>query len=249
MEFSQIADATLWIGKEMMEAGADSASVEEAMLSFAAANGFRNVGVLVLPKSVLITLNHGAGFDTKMKHIEDVNPNFEKLALLHRYATNPKSKDFDSFRASLVSLKQPFYHLSFLAVPLGCAAFGAILGAGAVGMVAVFLAAFIGYYIRSKIAKIGLSAMFVNLVCAYAATLSAFLFSKMLGVDNFSVVQAASTFFLIPGVQLINTFEDMLKGHYLNGAARGLRAVFLSFGIVFGITLAIVTQRSLAWIF
>ena len=47
----------------------------------------------------------------------------------------------------------------------------------------------------------------------------------------------------------VNTFEDMINGHYLNGAARGLRAMFLSFGIVFGATLAMLAEKSIAWMF
>ncbi|HOI83706.1 MAG TPA: threonine/serine exporter family protein, partial [Campylobacterales bacterium] len=78
----EIADAALWIGKEMMESGADSSSVEEAMLSFLCAKGFENVGILVLPKSVLVTLSYQGGFHTKMKHIDDVTPNFERLSLI-----------------------------------------------------------------------------------------------------------------------------------------------------------------------
>jgi len=249
MELAEIADASLWIGKEMMEAGADSAAVEESMLSFVSAHGFTNAGVLVLPKSVLITLDSPDGFHTKMKHIDDVVPNFEKISIISEYAAKPENVDFASFKKTLLGMRPPFHTLSFFAVPIGCAAFGMLLGCDIYGAVAVFLAAYFAFFVKSKIVKLGISMMFVNLICAFLATLSAFIFSKALGAHEFALAQAASTFFLIPGIQLINTFEDMLKGHYLNGSARGLRALFLSFGIVFGTTLAIVAEKSLAWLF
>jgi uncharacterized membrane protein YjjP (DUF1212 family) len=249
MELAEIAEASLWIGKEMMESGADSATVEEAMLSFVCAYGFENAGVLVLPKSVLITLNSKDSFHTKMKHIDDVTPNFERLSLISEYTSRPTAAEFDAFKKSVIEKKPPFHALSFFAVPIGCAAFGVLLGCDIYGALAVFLAAYLAFFVKSKVVKLGLSMMFVNLICAFLATLSAYIFSKAFGVHELAFAQAASTFFLIPGIQLINTFEDMLKGHYLNGAARGLRAMFLSFGIVFGTTLAIVAQRSLTWIF
>ncbi len=245
---AEIADAALWIGKEMMESGADSSSVEDAMLSYLKAKGFENVGILVLPKSVLVTLTYQGGFHTKMKHIEDVTPNFERLSTIYQYASKP-ILEFSDFKVSVLQKNPPFEYLSFFAVPIGCAAFGMLLGCDIYGALAVFLAAYFAFFIKSKIVKLGISMMFVNLVCAFLATLGAFVFSKLLGVAELGFAQAASTFFLIPGIQLINTFEDMLKGHYLNGAARGLRAMFLSFGIVFGTTLAIVAERSFAWIF
>lgn len=249
MELVEIADASLWIGKEMMEAGANSASVEEAMLAFVSAYGFASAGVLVLPKSVLITLSSDAGFHTKMKHIDDVSPNFERLSLVYEYAMAPKEIEFEPFKKSILEKRPPFYTLSFFAVPIGCAAFGMLLGCDIYGALAVFLASCLAFFIKSKVVNFGLSMMFVNLICAFLATLGAYIFSKVFNVHELELAQAASTFFLIPGIQLINTFEDMLKGHYLNGAARGLRAMFLSFGIVFGTTLAIVAQRSLVWIF
>jgi uncharacterized membrane protein YjjP (DUF1212 family) len=249
MKLAEIADAALWIGKEMMEAGADSATVEEVMLSFLDAKGFPAAGVLVLPKSVLITLNSVDGFHTKMKHIDDVSPNFERMSLIYEYANKPEEIDFNAFKQSVLDRKPPFYILSFVAVPIGCAAFGMLLGCDIYGALAVFLASYLAFFIKYRVVKMGLSMVFVNLICAYFATLFAFIFSKTLGVDSFALAQAASTFFLIPGIQLINTFEDMLRGHYLNGSARGLRALFLSFGIVLGTTLAIITERSIAWLF
>jgi uncharacterized membrane protein YjjP (DUF1212 family) len=248
MELAEIADAALWIGKEMMECGADSAAVEEAVLAFVSAKGFGDAGVLVLPKSVLITLNTASGFHTKMKHIDDVSPNFERLSLIYEYTAAPDI-EFAKFKDSVLLKKPPFHTLSFFAIPIGCAAFGMLLGCDIYGALAVFLATYLAFFIKTKVVKIGISMMFVNLICAFLATLGAYVFSKVFNVTELAYAQAASTFFLIPGIQLINTFEDMLKGHYLNGAARGLRAMFLSFGIVFGTTLALVAERSMAWLF
>jgi uncharacterized membrane protein YjjP (DUF1212 family) len=248
MKLVKIADASLWIGKEMMESGADSSTVEEAMLSFLAANGFADAGVLVLPKSVLITLNSQDGFYTKMKHIDDVTPNFERLSKIYEYAKNP-TFDIDELKTKIAELASPYTKLAFVGIPIGCAAFGLIIGCDIFAALAVFLSTFFAFWLKSRIVPFGVSPMFVNLACAYTATLFAFLFSMALGAKEVAFAQAASTFFLIPGVQLINAFEDMLKGHYLNGAARALRALFLSFGIVFGITLAIVTERMLPWSF
>lgn len=255
MRLAEMADAALWIGKEMMETGGDSASIEEALHSFVFAYGYKSAGALVLPKSIVVTLSdeHG-GIHTKMEHINDVHPNFERLSLICEYAKNPSSKDFYEFKKEVLAKKPPFHLLSFVAVPVGCAAFSVLLGCDLEGAFSVFLASYIAFLIKSEVLKFGLSMMIVNLVSAFVATLCAFGFSKLFGAAHLAYAQAAATFFLIPGIQLINTFEDMINGHYLNGAARGLRAMFLSFGIVFGATLAILAERSveakgLGWIF
>lgn len=250
MKLLEIADAALWIGKEMMETGGDSASIEDAILSFVDAYGYANAGVLALPKSILVTLGDESGrIHTKMKHINDVHPNFERLSLICEYAKNPIGRDFAEFKKEVLAKKPPFHLLSFVAVPIGCAAFGALLGCDIVGAVSVFLASYIAVLVKSQVLKLGLSMMFVNLVSAFVATFCAFIFVKLFGAAHLGYAQAAATFFLIPGIQLINTFEDMINGHYLNGAARGLRAMFLSFGIVFGATLAMIAEERIAWMF
>lgn len=250
MKLTEIADAALWIGKEMMETGGDSAAIEDAILSFVDAYGYANAGVLALPKSILVTLSDQNGaMHTKMKHINDVHPNFERLSLICEYAKNPIGRDFEEFKKEVLAKKPPFHLLSFVAVPIGCAAFGVLLGCDVVGAVCVFLASYIAVLVKSQVLKLGLSMMFVNLVSAFVATFCAFIFVKLFGAAHLAYAQAAATFFLIPGIQLINTFEDMINGHYLNGAARGLRAMFLSFGIVFGATLAMLAEKSIAWMF
>lgn len=250
MKLLEIADAALWIGKEMMETGGDSAAIEDAILSFVGAYGYAGAGVLALPKSILVTLSDENGkIHTKMKHINDVHPNFERLSLICEYAKNPIGRDFAKFKEEVLAKKPPFHLLSFVAVPMGCAAFGALLGCDIVGTICVFLASYIAVLVKSQVLKFGLSMMFVNLVSSFVATFCAFIFVKLFGASHLAYAQAAATFFLIPGIQLINTFEDMINGHYLNGAARGLRAMFLSFGIVFGATLAMIAEESIAWMF
>jgi uncharacterized membrane protein YjjP (DUF1212 family) len=241
-------DTALWIGKEMMECGANSSTVEESMLSFLHLQGYGDAGVLVLPKSVLISVNAQSGFYTKMKHIDDVSPNFDKLARLHAYSKKPLSNSTD-FKNDIENSKPLYSKMAFIGVPIGCASFGLMLGCDIYGAIAVLFATFAAFWLKGKIAPLGVSHMFVNLICAFAATFLAFLFSSFFDANGVEFAQAASTFFLIPGVQLINAFEDMLRGHYLNGSARALRAIFLSFGIVFGIILALVVERTLAWSF
>jgi uncharacterized membrane protein YjjP (DUF1212 family) len=245
---ADVVDTALWIGKEMMECGANSSTVEESMLSFLHLQGYGDAGVLVLPKSVLISVNAQSGFYTKMKHIDDVSPNFDKLAKLHAYSKKPLG-NFVEFKHNIENSKPLYSKMAFIGVPVGCAAFGLMLGCDIYGAIAVLFATSAAFWLRSKMAPYGISPMFVNLICAFTATLLAFLFSSIFGAKGLAFAQAASTFFLIPGVQLINAFEDMLRGHYLNGSARALRAMFLSFGIVFGITLALVAQRMFAWSF
>lgn len=242
-------DSILWIGKKLMEYGADSANVEEAMHSYAAGINAGEIEALVLPRSVLVSMNLFGEHKTKMKHVGDLVPNLGKASRIYEYAKNPDGKNFEDFRQEIEGTKTPYTKTAQFAVSSACMAFGVILGTDFVGGVAIFFASFVAFFIKSKLIHIEVSLIFVNIVCAFVATLLSYQLATYLGSTGIAEAQAASTFFLIPGVQLINTFRDMLKGHYLNGAARGLRAMFLAFGIVFGTTLALLAQKGFVWNF
>ncbi len=249
MEAFDQLDSILWIGKKLMEYGADSANVEEAMYAYANGIGVEQMDALVLPRSVLVTIYLGDEYKTKMKHVGDLVPNLGKASRIYKYAKNPDGKNFDEFKTEIDGTRTPYTKTAQFAVSLACAAFGVILGTDFVGGIAIFVASFVAFFIKSKLIHIEVSLIFVNIICAFVATLLSYQLATRFGSVGVAEAQAASTFFLIPGVQLINTFRDMLKGHYLNGAARGLRAMFLAFGIVFGTTLALLAQKGFIWNF
>jgi uncharacterized membrane protein YjjP (DUF1212 family) len=70
MEAFDQLDSILWIGKKLMEYGADSANVEEAMYAYANGIGVEQMDALVLPRSVLVTIYLGDEYKTKMSEVE-----------------------------------------------------------------------------------------------------------------------------------------------------------------------------------
>jgi uncharacterized membrane protein YjjP (DUF1212 family) len=50
---------------------------------------------------------------------------------------------------------------------------------------------------------------------------------------------AASVLLLVPGVHLINSAEDLIKGHMVTGIVRGVLGLVISLSIALGLSLAI----------
>ena len=133
--------------------------------------------------------------------------------------------------------------VKFLTTPLALGAFAFIFGSDIMGAFVAFVAGFFAFLVKDMVLKNGVNVMLANVISAFCATFLVYILSIRLEVSTLSAAQAASIIFLVPGVPLINSLEDLLKGHYLNGVARGMRAFFLTFGVVIGTILALGLQE------
>ena len=237
-------DLLLDVGKELMECGAESVVVEECMDSLAKKLEFEITGITVLPKSILVTTIEDGHYKTKVGHINYVVPDFRKLSEIYRLCQKDGIDDPNIIRSglSLILYSKKHTKIRFLTTPLAIFAFAIIFGADIYGATSASIAGLSAYFMKDIVLHGRINVMLVNLISAFIATIGVFLIAQVIIVSNISVAQAAAVIFLVPGVPLINSLEDMLKGHYLNGVARGMRAFFLTFGVVVGIIIALSVQ-------
>ena len=238
-------DLILDVGKELMECGAESAVVEECMSSLAYKLDLSGVGVTVLPKSILATIFENGHYKTKVSHIDDVKPDFRKLTEIYRLCRKDGINDPKAIRSGLSTAlhSNGDTNIKYLTTPLALGAFAFIFGSDIIGAFIAFVAGFFAFLMKDLILHKGINVMLANVASAFCATFLVYLISTKFHPSALSAAQAASIIFLVPGVPLINSLEDLLKGHYLNGVARGMRAFFLTFGVVVGTILALGLQE------
>lgn len=243
-ELKKIADASLLAGKMMLESGAEVSIVEESVTHLAKTFGCEKVNLSVLPHTIFMTLVSGSEFRTKIMHIGPLSPNMQKLSQLYRIAKNTGQSDTPievlNQAESLISQKPQFNALQkIFAAAFACAAFAALFNAQAADFAAAFGAALLAAYIKNLLDKYEFNPFLSIFAAALIATVSAGIFALLGVIADARIVQASSVLFLVPGVQLINSFEDIIKGYYLNGLAKGLHGVLVSFGIVVGIAIGL----------
>lgn len=238
-------DLILDVGRELMECGAESAVVEECMSTLSHKLELSGVGITVLPKSILATIFEDGHHMTRICHIDDVKPDFAKLTEIYRLCRKDGISDPRIIRSglSLTLRSKQDSKIKYFTTPLALVGFAMIFGAGAVGTISVFIAGFFAYLTKELLVHNRINVMLANVASAFCATFLLYLFSLIVPMNSLTTAQAASVLFLVPGVPLINSLEDLLKGHYLNGVARGMRAFFLTFGVVAGIILALALQE------
>jgi len=241
-------DLLLKVGKELAESGAESTIIEECMNSLAQKLELDEIGISVLPKSIFLTLLENGQYKTKVQHLDDVIPDFRKLTEIYRLCQKDSTDNIIVIKSGLSLILHTKQHskIRFLTTPLALFAFAIIFGADFIGAITAGISGLFAYITKERLLHRNMNIMITNLLSAFVATISSYALANWLNLTNISIIQASAVIFLVPGVPLINSLEDMLKGHYLNGVARGMRAFFLTLGVVIGIIMALTLQNFIA---
>ena len=107
-------------------------------------------------------------------------------------------------------------------------------------MAIVWVATFVGFYIRQELTRRGLNQLAVFVICAFVST--------MIGVSDFvyfhggteDMSLGTSMLYLVPGVPLINGVMDIVDHHVLDGIARLANACLLIICIAIGLSATVV---------
>jgi len=243
-ELKKIADTSLLIAKMMLESGAEISVVEESISRLVRIFGCDKVNLSVLPQTIFMTLVSNNEFRTKILHIGTLSPNMQRLSELYRLSKNvcDGCNPTDVLQQTKHLLSQSDQYSTFqkiFAAALACASFTVLFEGSVAEFGAAFIATFVAVTLKKTLDSKDFNHLLAITVASFSATLCMGLFVSLgLAVDT-KIALAASVLFLVPGVQLINTFEDIIKGHYLSGLARGLHGLLISFAIVFGIAIGL----------
>jgi uncharacterized membrane protein YjjP (DUF1212 family) len=134
--------------------------------------------------------------------------------------------------------------VSLSVVALAGASFCRLAGGEYLDMVIVFVATFIGLFVRQEATKVKFNPYLCIYFAAFAASLVAGLAYKInFGGQNHEHAFATCVLFLIPGVPLINTFSDLIDGNLQNALVRGLNGLTISFSIALGLLTSMFLYR------
>lgn len=243
-ELKLIADAALLIGRSMLESGAEIYIVEESLSVLVRAFGCEKLNLSVLSHTISMTLGSGNEFRTKIIRIGAISPNMQRLSELYRLSNNVwlwgSPVDVLKQTKHLLSQNQQFGGLqkSFFAA-LACAAFAALFQGTVVEIGSTFMAAFLAASLKTVLDSKEFNPLLTITAASLSATVCIGLLVSWGGLEENTVALASSVLFLVPGVPLINSFEDIIKGYYLSGLARGLHGILVAFAIVFGFVIGL----------
>lgn len=118
---------------------------------------------------------------------------------------------------------------------LANAAFCRLFGGDPVSMGIVFMATAVGLYIKQTLALWKVDARLIFIICAFVSTVLGAT-GNLFGVGNTpDVAIGTSVLYLVPGIPFLNSFSDMLAGHYICAFSRFMNAVVLTASLSLGL--------------
>ncbi len=130
-----------------------------------------------------------------------------------------------------------------LLVGLAGAGFCSLADGSPIDLAFTFVASAVGLFVRQESVKAKFNPYMAVYFAAFIASLIAGAASKLGLSDGQNHAYVTSVLFLIPGVQFINSFSDIIDGNIQNGLTRGIVGMLISFTIALGIlTSALIYQ-------
>ncbi|MEO8391794.1 MAG: threonine/serine exporter family protein, partial [Chloroflexota bacterium] len=236
---------SLWAGQLLLQSGAESQQVEETVHRLGTGLGCDWLDILVSPNALVITAISDGEFRTKVRRVVNIGANLRVVAevsvLVQRVVAGELNRQELRVELEQVSQFQPSYSRWTVALMVGaaCAAFSALFGGDALIFGDTFLAAAIAMLVRQELHKHHFNPFLTVVVTAFLAS-SIASSATLLHIGNQPrLALISAVLLLVPGIPLINSVQDLLKGHMVIGIARGVTGGVVAACIALGLLLAL----------
>lgn len=232
-------------GQIMLESGANTARVEETVSRIGLALGADLMEVYVTPTGVVATGVAGSEHRTRILRIFRSGVDLSRVAAVlqvSRLAT-AGLMDHQEVRTALEQIaSQPreYSHLlTTVAVSLACASAAALFGGGWREALVALLAAGAAHWPRNWLAEhIPNRPLATSVVAAIGAGLG-LLLASLLQAPLLAPALLGSVLFLVPGLLMVSSTADLLRGDTISGLARAAAAALVLVSIGAGVWLVL----------
>ncbi|BEU87935.1 threonine/serine exporter family protein [Selenomonas sp. TAMA-11512] len=130
--------------------------------------------------------------------------------------------------------------LTTLAAGAACGAFTILFGGDIPAFFSTWLAASIGFFIRRYILGFGVHLYAGISIAAFISTMAAWSTQFFSGSVTPHYPLIACTLFIIPGVPLINSIDDLLNNYVISSVTRSINTFSILCSMTFGIVIALI---------
>lgn len=236
------------VALKLLANGAESDLVVECAHRIGKALGAEQVECLLTANGIIVTtlFEHHSLTTSRRCPVQGVN--FSVVAQIQQLVIEVEKQGATAthvYRLLKTQVHSSTYHPQWvrLMVAISCASFARLSGGDGVVMAVTFVAAYLGISVRHFLHGLHLNVFIIFIGSAFAATLvSALAYRFHLGNDP-HYAMAASVLLLVPGVPLMNSFSDILKGHANMGFGRWLLATVMTLGACMGMVFAMMVMN------
>ena len=242
---TDIGALLLEIGALLMSSGANTNRIRLTLQRIGKSYNFKT-DFLITHRAIMLTLKDSDG-----------NVSFNELKQTYAHVANFKivsglSKLSWQIAEEKLSVKKarkevqrlkalPHYprYVVLTVVAFACSSFCGLNDGSFIEMLIVFIAAFLGVFLRQELAKKKVNPYFNIFIASFFTAMISGALGLLLPYKHDNILFITSILYLIPGIQLINSITDILDGNTLNGIVRAFIGLVVSFAISAGLLLAI----------
>jgi uncharacterized membrane protein YjjP (DUF1212 family) len=238
-------------GQMLLAHGAESTLVADIIYRMGVACGMDEVEVALNANSLVVTTVYQEHCVTTARRCQDRGINMRVVTQIQRVCIMMEKGVIDYLLAqkklSQITPKRYNRWLVAFMIGLSCAAFSRLSGGDWAVFAATFVASAIGMTVRLEIAHRQFNPLLNFAVSAFVTSLISAQAVLYHWGNNPTLVMACSVLMFVPGVPLINSVADMLKGYANTGIARFMIASLLTLSICLGIVAAVFVTGVGGW--
>lgn len=240
-QLREVLDLSLRAGQLMLENGANTARVEDAVEQLGHALGASRMDVFVTPTGIIASDTSGVEHRTRLLRIYhsgiDLNRTGCVLELTRRAAAGELTPAQVREQLEQISRQPRLYGLGLttLWIALACACFALLFGGGLPEVIATGVAAAGAHLLRAGMGRLNFGRITATYLVAVVASFAGLQLANLLGARTSEVALLSPVLLLVPGVLMVSSVSDLFRGDTVSGMARAMQAFLVTVTIGAGL--------------
>ncbi|MBE2203075.1 MAG: threonine/serine exporter family protein [Chthoniobacterales bacterium] len=236
----------------LMQHGSESALVENTAKRIGIAAGADSVEIALLSNAIVVSTLVDGHCITTVRRMADRGINMTMAVEVQRIMLDMEKKRMDiaEVERQLTALRPSHYNRWLVVgmVGISCSAFAFLAGADFPALWITFAASVCAMVVRQQLAFWHFNPLINFSVTAFLATsIAVQLLNFPPGTKTPHIALASCLLMLVPGMPLINSLADMVKGYVNTGIARLGFALLLCLGVCLGTAFALRVWNVRGW--
>ena len=236
----------LRMGCLLSENGANANQIVRDMQRAAAYMGIPrdDLHIHIAYSNILINIHSTEDCFTSFRKVQYMGANMEVISAISVLTWTALRKDYtlDEFAEELerIAEKEPPYSNAVSAIFAGfaCGAFPILFGGTIISAWITTVCALLGFIVQLILKRFQING-YIGIACAAAVSSGlAFLSGYLFDFTDVIYATIACTLFMVPGIPLINTVDDLLNNHILAGITRAVHTLLIVGSMTVGISMA-----------
>lgn len=244
-KIDKLLDFSVRICREMLESGANLERVSISLQRISRCYLLRDVSVVVANNVMILSVKDTDGIShVRQEGIGNCGINLARLrklnVLIHKVMEERPDPDEleDMLFKTLMSNTAYSDKIALCGYILAMVCLCRIFGGVWQDMVVVALNTAILYFITIFFSREKLNRIISNVISMFLCGSSAILFTRMGFAKQVSPIIITNAFYLIPGIQMVNAFRNIICGNEMNGIIEMVKVVLEVITIVAGLYIA-----------